>query len=150
MKHLLAMILLCGTSLPSCRIWNRQEVMPARDESFSYLGPNQQRVIKDQFPRLYFAEDSAQLSPAEDGKLDEVVEYLQEHPTAKLLIVGYAQDPGTAEYNRVLGEQRAQAVRLALLESGCKEAMLQTLSYGNDAPARSGADARRVELGIVN
>lgn len=136
-------------TLVSCGAFSNKEVMPGRNETYSYLGPGSSKVERGDFPKIYFSDDSAVLTASEENKLDEVISFLGKNPTARLLIVGFAHDPGTDEYNRVLGEQRAQAVRAALIEAGCSEEALQTLSFGSEESAKSGQDAHRVELGIV-
>ena len=147
LKHIcLAGMLL---TLVSCGAFSNKEVMPGRNETYSYLGPGSSKVERGNFPKIYFSDDSAVLTVAEENKLDEVISFLGKTPTARLLIVGFAHDHGTDEYNRVLGEQRAQAVRAALIEAGCSKEALQTLSFGSEESARSGQDAHRVELGIV-
>ena len=136
-------------TLVSCGAFSNKEVMPGRNENYSYRGPGSSKVERGLFPKIYFADDRATLTVSEENKLDDVVSFLLKNPTARLLIVGFAHDPGTDEYNRVLGEQRAQAVRLSLIEAGCSEEALQTLSFGSEESAKSGQDAHRVELGIV-
>jgi len=146
-----AFFILSGLSLTlaGCSVFSKKGMMPGRNESYSYSGPGSNRVERAQFSKIYFADDSAKVPESEERKLREVVSFLKVNPPARILIVGFAHDPGTDEYNRVLGEQRAQAVRALLLEKGCPESALQTLSFGADESAKTGADARRVELGIV-
>ncbi len=135
--------------LSSCGNFTTKGGMPARNEEYSFTGPGRERVKRGEFPKIYFAEDSAKLAPVELKKLAAVTDYLRSHPETKILAVGFAHDLGTDEYNRVLGEQRAQAVRDHLLDQGCAAAALQTLSLGSDQEAATGAEGRRVELGIV-
>lgn len=150
MKHLRNFIL-CGISLvlPSCGAFSSKDLMPGRDETYSYKGPGSSKVEKGKFPPIHFKTDSAFLSSVESKKLDAVVDYMQANREARLLIVGFANDPGTEEYNRVLGEQRAQKVRTYLLEEGCPENVLQTLSYGAEESHKAQDHDGRVEFGIV-
>ena len=141
--------LFLSVALSGCGGFSTKGGMPARNETVSFSGPGQEKVTRGVFPKILFAEDSAQLTSAEQKKLTPVIAFLKEHPEARLLIAGRAQDTGTDEYNRVLGEQRAQAVREALLTAGCIDEHLQTLSLGSDLPAGGGSEGRSVELGIV-
>lgn len=138
--------LLCLLMLCSCGMLSSKLLMPGRDEAYSYLGPGNAQVDRKKFSPILFSEDATGLCADEKKKLVGVSKFLRDTPSARLLIVGFAPEKGTEEYNRVLGEQRAQAVRQALLELGCKDTGLQTLSYGEDG-ARS---ERCVELGIVH
>ena len=142
-------LVLSALLLASCGSFTTKGGMPARDEGYSFIGPGRDRVRRGEFPKIYFAEDSAKLMPAELKKLEAVVLYLRKHPEARILVAGFAPDPGTDEYNQVLAEQRAQGVRDFLLDAGCAEETVQTLSLGNEQEGGSGKEGRRVELGIV-
>jgi peptidoglycan-associated lipoprotein len=135
--------------LVACGNFTKQGGMAARNETYSFAGPGRERIERGKFPKVSFAEDSAKLTSAETAKLKSVSIYLRENSESRLLIVGFARDPGTAEYNRVLGEQRAQVVRDALVAGGVSGDRLQTLSLGGDVDGGAGQDGRCVELGIV-
>jgi len=69
-----------------------------------------------------------------------------------VLIQGNCDERGTVEYNLVLGENRADAVRRYLAGLGVDESALKTVSYGKERPKDPGhteaawAINRRVEL----
>ena len=135
--------------MPCCIFFPRHPLMAGRNEMYSYLGPGSDQVERGKFPKILFAEDSALLDENEKKRLAPVSKFLRENPSARLLLAGFAGEEGTDEYNRVLGEQRAQAVRKYLLESGTSDAVMQTLSYGMDTPGGVNHNERSVQLGIV-
>jgi peptidoglycan-associated lipoprotein len=136
--------------LASCQFLpHAMEPMPKRDESFSYYGPGSERVVKGSLTAATFAEDSALLNDSAIDAVESLLDKLAEDPRRHVLLAGFANDSGTAEFNRVLGEERAQAVRRALLAKGVPTARIHTVSYGNEMDSRSGELGRRVELGIV-
>ena len=51
-----------------------------------------------------------------------------------LLIEGHCDERGTIEYNLVLGERRAQAVKTYLVDLGIAASKIQTISYGKEKP----------------
>lgn len=142
-----AIVLLAMT--PSCHLFYRHPLMSGRNEMYSFLGPGSDQVERGKFPKILFGEDSAVLEEGEKRKLAAAVRFLRDNPSARLLLAGFAGEVGTDEYNRVLGEQRAQVVRKYLLESGISDAVMQTLSYGVETPERGNHDERSVQLGIV-
>jgi outer membrane protein OmpA-like peptidoglycan-associated protein len=145
---LVAIFLLTGCST----FQKGMEPLPKRDETFSYFGPGSERVLKGGVPAISFAEDSSRFDAGagENGAaLDAVLDRLAEDLRRQVLLAGFANDSGTAEFNRVLGEERSQAVRVALLGKGVASARIHTVSYGNELDARQGAAGRRVEVGIV-
>jgi peptidoglycan-associated lipoprotein len=73
-----------------------------------------------------------------------------------VILAGFTDERGTPEYNRGLGERRAQAARSYLLSLGVPPARIQTVSFGQEMPVDPGhsesawAKNRRVETGVVH
>jgi len=89
-------------------------------------------------PIIYFAYDSDVLVPSEQANLDRIAEYLKNNGTLGLLIEGHCDQRGTEEYNRALGERRANAIRAYLAGRGLADNRMKTISYGKDKPAVDG------------
>jgi peptidoglycan-associated lipoprotein len=90
-------------------------------------------------PVIYFAYDSDVLVPSETANLDKIAAYLQQHTQLGLVIEGHCDNRGTDEYNRALGERRANAIRAYLAERGVEDSRMKTLSYGKMKPAVEGS-----------
>lgn len=90
-------------------------------------------------PVIYFAYDSDVLVASERANLDKIAAYMQQNPTLGLVIEGHCDNRGTDEYNRALGERRANAIRAYLAERGVSDANMKTMSFGKDKPAVSGS-----------
>ena len=90
-------------------------------------------------PVIYFAYDSDLLVPSETANLDRIAEYLADKANLGLVIEGHCDQRGTEEYNRALGERRANAVRAYLTGRGVQDARIRTVSFGKDKPAVTGA-----------
>ena len=107
------------------------------------------------FPPVLFAFDSARISHHEAAKLPAVARYMKANASKTLVIEGNCDERGTAEYNRALGERRAQATREELVKLGVPASRITTISYGKDKPANSGhdeaawAESRRCEFAIA-
>ena len=91
------------------------------------------------FPVIYFAYDSDVLVPSETANLDKIAIYLNNHPQLGLVIEGHCDNRGTDEYNRALGERRANAIRAYLAGKGVADNRMKTKSLGEDQPAASGS-----------
>lgn len=90
-------------------------------------------------PVIYFAYDSDVLVDSERANLDKIAAYMQQNPSLGLVIEGHCDNRGTDEYNRALGERRANAIRAYLAERGVSDANMKTMSFGKDKPAVSGS-----------
>jgi peptidoglycan-associated lipoprotein len=88
----------------------------------------------------HFAYDSAAVRKSEKPNIDAVASALRGNSSDKLLIEGNCDERGTEEYNRSLGERRAQALRQALARAGIDPMRVRTISYGKDKPVDPGHD----------
>ena len=125
--------------------------LPDRQEGVSFLGSN---VDRSKFRPVYFDFDSFAIDGGERGKIDEVAAFLKSASNT-LIIAGFTDERGTPDYNRGLGERRAQVVREALIRAGADAGKIQTVSFGAEMPAATGggdsawAKNRRAEFGVV-
>ena len=92
-------------------------------------------------PVVYFAYDSDVLVASEMEKVRSIANYLAENTQLVLVLEGHCDQRGTEEYNRALGERRANAVRAALESNGVAGSRMKTQSFGEDKPAVAGNDA---------
>lgn len=126
--------------------------LPERQEGVSFLGDN---VEKSRFAPIHFGFDSYEVEPSETGKLGAVADFLRNSSSKQLIIAGFTDERGTAEYNRGLGEKRAQSVRAYLLGQGADSNRIQTTSFGAEMPVDEGhneaawAKNRRAEFGVT-
>lgn len=57
------------------------------------------------------------------------------HQDSGVLIEGHCDERGTSEYNLVLGERRAQAVKNYLMDLGVSSSRIHIVSYGKERPS---------------
>ena len=86
---------------------------------------------------IYFDFDRSAIRASEQPKIDAVATYVKNNPNVKQIIVeGHCDERGTEEYNRSLGERRANAAREYLLQKhGLSSDKVTTVSFGEDRPA---------------
>jgi peptidoglycan-associated lipoprotein len=80
----------------------------------------------------FFDYDSYDLRPDAAASTAQAASYLAAHPAIKIVIGGYCDDRGSAEYNLALGENRANAARTALLSAGVAASRMRVISYGKE------------------
>ncbi len=125
--------------------------LPDRVDGANFFGGN---VARGKFSPVYFGYDSNEVSGAEQSKISQVASAVRSSGNT-LIIAGFTDDRGTEEYNRGLGEKRAQAVREALISAGVDGSRIQTVSFGKEMPADPGSGEtawalnRRAEFGLV-
>ena len=89
--------------------------------------------------RVFFAFDSAEITPEAQLVLQRQAEWLKRYPNVTATIEGHTDERGTREYNLALGERRAQAARNVLVALGISPSRISTISYGKERPAVPGA-----------
>ncbi|MGH7941676.1 MAG: OmpA family protein [Limisphaerales bacterium] len=87
---------------------------------------------------IHFAFDSAVIRDSDKSNLQQVGTALNGDASLSVLIEGNCDERGTEEYNRSLGERRAEAAREALAAIGIDANRVYTISYGKDKPVESG------------
>jgi peptidoglycan-associated lipoprotein len=81
---------------------------------------------------VFFDYDSYDLRPDAQAATVKAASYLVAHPDARIVIGGYCDDRGSAEFNLALGENRANAAKTALTSAGVAPARIRVVSYGKE------------------
>lgn len=101
---------------------------------------------------VLFSTNRAQLNPGAMRNIQKLADFLNEYPQRKVLIEGHTDSTGSSSRNQELSEQRADAVRTALVDMGISADRITTRGYGEEFPVASNATAsgrrsnRRVEI----
>ena len=88
---------------------------------------------------VYFGYDSSVLAPAELAKIQQAADYMTGNADVVLIVEGHCDERGSNEYNLSLGEQRALALRSALVNLGISADRIQSRSFGEEKPAVLGS-----------
>jgi peptidoglycan-associated lipoprotein len=80
----------------------------------------------------FFDYDSFDIRPDAQTILAQDASFLAAHPSLKVVVGGYCDDRGSAEYNLALGENRANAAKQALVNGGIAPDRIRTVSYGKE------------------
>jgi peptidoglycan-associated lipoprotein len=83
-------------------------------------------------PDAFFDYDSYDLRPDAQAAVAQCAAYLASHPNIRIVIGGYSDERGSAEYNLALGENRANAARTALTTAGITPNRIRVISYGKE------------------
>jgi outer membrane protein OmpA-like peptidoglycan-associated protein len=101
---------------------------------------------------VLFDTASANLKPGTREKLAKVAGILLSHRGLKLQVEGHTDSVGSADYNQRLSENRADSVRVYLVEQGIAPNTIGTTGFGETTPVASNdtpagrQQNRRVEL----
>ncbi|MEJ2614440.1 MAG: OmpA family protein [Ignavibacteriaceae bacterium] len=101
---------------------------------------------------VLFASNQSTLLPAATDRLNKVADALLVTKERKLTVEGYTDSQGSASYNMVLSQKRADVVRTYLISRGYPGDLIQARGIGEESPiannntAEGRANNRRVEI----
>ena len=103
---------------------------------------------------VLFETGKAELNSGAARKLDQLAQFLTEHPDRRVEIDGFTDSVGADAFNQSLSERRADSVRLALQSRGIAAERISSQGFGKGFPVASNAESsgrqlnRRVEVVI--
>ena len=103
---------------------------------------------------VMFDTGRSELKSGAGRKMDQLAQFLVEHPDRRVQIDGFTDSVGTDSYNEELSQRRADAVKTALINRGVQPSRIGTEGYGKAYPVASNNDSggrqlnRRVEVVI--
>jgi outer membrane protein OmpA-like peptidoglycan-associated protein len=103
---------------------------------------------------VLFDTGKADLNPGAARNLDQLVQFLTDHPERRVEIDGYTDNVGTDSFNLDLSQRRADTVRNVLVNRGIDSSRIVSRGYGKDFGVASNVDSggrqlnRRVEIVI--
>jgi outer membrane protein OmpA-like peptidoglycan-associated protein len=103
---------------------------------------------------VLFDTGKAELNAGATRKLDQLAQFLSEHPDRRVQIDGFTDSTGSDAFNQELSRRRADSVKSALLTRGISASRIGTEGYGKAFPVANNTDSggrqlnRRVEVVI--
>jgi peptidoglycan-associated lipoprotein len=88
--------------------------------------------FRDHVKDAFFDYDGYDLRPDAQQAMNQDIAYLNAHPGLQIMIGGYADERGSAEFNLALGLNRANSARTALINGGVSPSRIQVISYGKE------------------
>ena len=83
---------------------------------------------------VYFDYDSYSIRGDQQNVVQGNAQFLGQHPNVRFTIEGHCDERGSTEYNLALGDNRANAVKTALMQAGLSADRIKTISYGKEKP----------------
>jgi len=103
-------------------------------------------------PSVFFSFNSATVTEANYLRLAAVANTLKANPDVNVVLTGYTDGSGPEEYNRKLGQRRADEVKQELVQVfGIDASRIQTTSEGENNPLANGRNNinRRVDVSVA-
>ena len=104
---------------------------------------------------IRFKAESSQIVGEESAAvITKIKGILDSYPSYEFVVEGHASSDGSKAYNQKLSQERADAVKAALIAAGASAERLSTAAYGEDRPigdnttAKGRKSNRRVQFSV--
>jgi len=105
---------------------------------------------------VLFDTGRAELKSGSQRSLEQIAQFLNEHPERNVQIEGFTDNQGPDQYNLELSQKRADAVAMAIIKRGIDAQRVRAMGYGEEFPVASNDSPgsrqlnRRVEIIVSN
>lgn len=109
-----------------------------------------------ELPNVQFYTNSAKLLPYSINSVQQLADYLNEHPQVHAVIEGHTDNVGDPATNLRLSQERAETVKQLLISFGVSPDRVQAKGYGKNHPRADNTTVegramnRRVEVRLTN
>jgi general secretion pathway protein A len=140
---------------PTLKAPERPEVTAGKGGSPGFETSEQDSLFRESKLVVPFGYNENDLPPEILPKLDGLVRFLLRQPNAAIVIRGYTDALGSADYNRNLSAFRANVVKSYLAGKGVSPSRMRTMGMGGADPrlpnttAEGRSGNRRVEIELV-
>lgn len=119
---------------------------PASNRGCPEIKEEQVKQLNDYGKTILFHTGKFTFQDASYAVLDNIVKIMKEYPTAKFHIAGYTDSTGSDKINVPLSDNRANAVKVYLVEKGVDASRLTSKGYGSAEPIASNKTVKGREL----
>jgi peptidoglycan-associated lipoprotein len=109
-------------------------LVAGKEEAETVVTPAVVEVPSIELADIFFDFDRFTIRSDAESILEANAQLLSVHVDGKVVIEGHCDERGSADYNLVLGERRAQAAKRYLQEQGVEGSRMQVVTYGKERP----------------
>ncbi|WP_318309203.1 DUF5723 family protein [Flagellimonas crocea] len=144
-----------GDTLPDMDDKCPQVAGPVSNNGCPEVTQEVQKQLNDYAKTILFDTGKATIKTESVSVMVDIIQILNEYPTAKFTVEGHTDSVGSSESNQKLSEARANSVRDFLINEGISGNRLSAIGYGEDKPIASNSTSlgrkqnRRVEINLI-
>ncbi len=129
------------------QLGSREDSLVALRDQLAEAKRIEMRLQEFRQSQIYFELNSVEVSAADGARIAQVADLVAQYPAVQILLRGFTDKTGNAQYNLRLSQQRAKAVRDRLTSGGVAEDRIRVEYYGADlTPGMDSSYGRRVEI----
>jgi outer membrane protein OmpA-like peptidoglycan-associated protein len=119
-------------------------------------GPTRTEAALPTDLKFHFDTGTTRMTPDSKDSVDSLLSYMQENPTTRIRIEGFADTTGNPTANEALSVNRARALRSILVSRGIQSSRVEATGMGQGHPVASNDNApdraqnRRAEVTLIH
>ena len=131
------------------------EAGPADNKGCPQVDDNVQKQLNAYAKTILFDTGKATIKFESAEVLGQILTVLKKYPNSRFSIEGYTDSVGKRDKNILLSQNRADAVKIYLVQGGIDQSRLESKGYGPDKPIASNKNKkgrelnRRVEINLI-
>ena len=131
------------------------EAGPASNNGCPEPNDDDQKRLNQYAKTILFDTGKASIKFQSAEVLNQIINVLKKYPKSRFRIEGYTDSTGNKQRNITLSQNRADAVKIYLIQGGIASDRLESIGYGPDKPiasnkTRKGRELnRRVEINLI-
>lgn len=131
------------------------EAGPASNNGCPEPNDDDQKRLNQYAKTILFDTGKATIKFQSAEVLNQIINVLKKFPKSRFRIEGYTDSVGKKQKNITLSQNRADAVKIYLIQGGIDQSRLESIGYGPDKPiasnkTRKGRELnRRVEINLI-
>jgi outer membrane protein OmpA-like peptidoglycan-associated protein len=98
-------------------------------------------VIGHYAQEIYFRNGESDVPIYAEARLDRLTKFLKSHPNLQVLLKGYTDQRGSADFNAALAQARVDGIKEALLAQGVEAIRVTTQAIGETTSQLSNNDS---------
>ena len=131
------------------------EAGPADNKGCPQVDDKVQKQLNDYAKTILFDTGKASIKFESAEVLGQILTVLKKYPNSRFRIEGHTDSVGKRDKNILLSQNRADAVKIYLIQGGVDQSRLESIGYGPDKPIASNKNKkgralnRRVEINLI-
>ena len=131
------------------------EAGPASNNGCPEPNDDDQKRLNQYAKTILFDTGKATIKFQSAEVLNQIINVLKKFPKSRFRIEGYTDSTGNKQKNITLSQNRADAVKIYLIQGGIDQSRLESIGYGPDKPIASNKNKkgralnRRVEINLI-
>jgi len=106
-----------------------------------------EEILEHYAQEVYFRHGESDVPVYAQARLDRLTVFLKSHPKLNIVLKGYTDSRGSAEFNTALAQSRINGIKTVLLDQGIDAQRITTQAVGENEPVVASTSTEKTDVG---